>query len=81
MANATWWNLPDEKAARITEAAMLEFGTRGFSAGSLNVIASQAGIAKGSLFQYFEDKLDFFVTICEHVASEIERAVLTSVES
>ena len=43
---------------------MVEFGTRGFSAGSLNVIASQAGIAKGSLFQYFEDKLDFFVTIC-----------------
>lgn len=78
MANATWWNLPDEKRERITEVAMLEFGTRGFSAGSLNVIAAQAGIAKGSLFQYFDDKLDFFVTICEHVASEIERAVLTT---
>ena len=78
MANATWWNLPDEKRARITEAAMVEFGTRGFSAGSLNVIASQAGIAKGSLFQYFEDKLDFYVTICEHVASEIERAVIST---
>ena len=79
MANATWWNLPDEKRARITEAAMQEFGTRGFSAGSLNVIASQAGIAKGSLFQYFDDKLDFFVTVVEHVASEVGRAVLTSV--
>jgi AcrR family transcriptional regulator len=79
VANSTWWNLPDEKRARITEAAMQEFGTRGFSAGSLNVIASQAGIAKGTLFQYFDDKLDFFVTVVEHVASEVGRSVLTSV--
>ena len=80
MANATWWNLPDDKRARITEAAMEEFGTRGFSAGSLNVIASRSGVAKGSLFQYFDDKLDFFVTICEHVTTEIGRAALATVD-
>jgi AcrR family transcriptional regulator len=74
--SATWWNLPEDKRARVTDAAMCEFGTRGFSAGSLNVIASEAGIAKGSLFQYFDDKLDVFVTICEHVSSRVERAVL-----
>ena len=59
---------------------MCEFGARGFSAGSLNVIASEAGIAKGSLFQYFDDKLDVFVTICEHVSSRVEGAVLEVVD-
>jgi AcrR family transcriptional regulator len=77
---ATWWNLAEHKRARVIEAAMREFGSRGFSAGSLNVIANEAGIAKGSLFQYFDDKLDMFVTICEHVSSQVEGAVLGALD-
>ena len=80
MPTATWRNLPADKRARITDVAMQEFGARGFSAGSLNVIAKQAGIAKGSLFQYFDDKLDLFVTICEAGAADIEEAVLAGVD-
>lgn len=80
MAKQTWWNLPADKRARIIEEAMKEFGTRGFSSGSLNVIADRARIAKGSLFQYFDDKLDFFVTVCDHVASEIGRSVLATID-
>jgi AcrR family transcriptional regulator len=76
MPTATWRNLPADKRARITDVAMQEFGARGFSAGSLNVIAKNAGIAKGSLFQYFDDKLDLFVAICEAGAADIEAAVL-----
>jgi AcrR family transcriptional regulator len=78
--SATWWNLAEDKRTRVIEAAMCEFGARGFSAGSLNVIASEAGIAKGSLFQYFDDKLDVFVTICEHVSLQVEGAVLGVVD-
>jgi AcrR family transcriptional regulator len=80
VARATWWNLPEERRARVTKAAISEFGRRGLSAGSLNVIAREAGIAKGSLFQYFDDKVDLYVTICEHVTSEIEHAVLSGVD-
>ena len=80
MPTATWRNLPADKRARITDVAMQEFGARGFSAGSLNVIAKQAGIAKGSLFQYFADKLDLFVTICDAGAADIEEAVLAGVD-
>lgn len=80
MPRATWWNLPEARRARVTEAAIYEFGRRGFTAGSLNVIASEADIAKGSLFQYFDDKVDMYLAICEHVSSEIERAVLRGVD-
>jgi AcrR family transcriptional regulator len=76
----TWWNLPEDKRRRVTEAAMVEFGRRGFSAGSLNVIARDAGIAKGSLFQYFDDKLDMFVTICEAGIGSIRDAALDGID-
>jgi AcrR family transcriptional regulator len=59
---------------------MVEFGRRGFSAGSLNVIARDADIAKGSLFQYFDDKLDMFATICEAGISTIRDAALEGVD-
>lgn len=80
MPKDTWWNLPAEKRQSVTHAAMAEFGARGFSAGSLNVIAREAGIAKGSLFQYFEHKLDFFTTVAEDLSSTVEAAVLNDVD-
>lgn len=80
MPTETWWNLPEEKRTRITDVAIAEFGARGFSAGSLNVIAREAGIAKGSLFQYFEDKLDLFATVCEEGSSRIEAAAIGGVD-
>lgn len=80
MPTDTWWNLPAEKRDRITHAAMVEFGNRGFSAGSLNVIAREAGIAKGSLFQYFGDKLDMFASICDAASAVIREATLEGVD-
>ena len=49
----------------MVEAAEAEFGAHGFSRGSLNVIARRAGVAKGSLFQYFADKRDLFAFIAD----------------
>lgn len=80
MPTETWWNLPEDKRRRITDVAMAEFGTKGFSAGSLNVVAREAGIAKGSLFQYFEDKLDFFATVCEAGSARIEDAAIGGID-
>lgn len=80
MPKDTWWNLPIEKRERITRAAMVEFGQRGFSAGSLNVVARESGIAKGSLFQYFDDKLDLFSTICTCASDDIRAAAVKGVD-
>jgi AcrR family transcriptional regulator len=73
---ATWQNLPEAKRARVLEAAMREFGTQGFSAGSLNVVARDAGIAKGSLFQYFADKGDLFAYVCDAVSLRVRAHML-----
>ena len=58
MPTVTWARVDPSRRAAVVEAAEAEFGAHGFSQGSLNVIARRAGVAKGSLFQYFADKRD-----------------------
>ena len=75
MPRPTWDNLDERRRERVLHAAMAEFGRRGYSGGSLNVIAREAGVAKGSLFQYFEDKFDFFAHVAEQTSVTIYAAL------
>jgi len=75
MPRATWDNLDERRRERVLHAAMAEFGSRGYSAGSLNVISREAGVAKGSLFQYFEDKFDFFAHVAEQTSLTVYAAM------
>ena len=65
MPTVTWARVDASRRAAVIEAAEAEFGAHGFSQGSLNVIARRAGVAKGSLFQYFADKRDLFSYIAD----------------
>ncbi len=60
MPTVTWSRLDGDRRAAVVAAAEAEFAAHGFSRGSLNVIARTAGVAKGSLFQYFADKRDLY---------------------
>jgi AcrR family transcriptional regulator len=64
----------------VLDAAMREFGRHGFSGGSLNVIAREAAVAKGSLFQYFDGKLDLFGHVCDvtsrRVRADLEKQIV-----
>ncbi|MQY06671.1 TetR/AcrR family transcriptional regulator [Actinomadura macrotermitis] len=79
MPTSTWYRLNVAKRERVLEVAMREFGEHGYSTGSLNTIAREAGIAKGSLFQYFSDKLEFFAFVCDEasrrIREEMERRI------
>jgi AcrR family transcriptional regulator len=68
---STWFRLDDAKRQRVLQAAMQEFGEHGYSTGSLNTIAREAEIAKGSLFQYFADKQEFFAHVCDEASRRI----------
>jgi AcrR family transcriptional regulator len=80
MPKATWRNLASERRERVLHAAMAEFGAHGYSGGSLNTIAREAGVAKGSLFQYFEDKFDFFAHVAEETSLNIYAALAPHLE-
>ncbi|KAA8961786.1 TetR/AcrR family transcriptional regulator [Mycobacterium sp.] len=75
MPTVTWARVDPARRAAVVEAAEAEFGAHGFSRGSLNVIARRAGVAKGSLFQYFADKRDLYSYIAD-VASQRVRSYM-----
>ncbi|MGO4258543.1 TetR/AcrR family transcriptional regulator [Marmoricola sp. RAF53] len=75
MPTGTWERLPASRRAAVTEAAEQEFAERGFSQGSLNTIARTAGVSKGSLFQYFDDKADLFTYLAGLVSVRIRAAM------
>ncbi|WP_332237036.1 TetR/AcrR family transcriptional regulator [Sporolactobacillus sp. KGMB 08714] len=70
MPKATFYNLSDEKKDRIFDAAMQEFSARSFGEASLNQIIKNAGIPKGSFYQYFDNKEDIYLYMIEVISKE-----------
>lgn len=64
MPKQTFLNLPDEKKEKIIDAGLREFSDKGYREASTNIIVENAGIPKGSFYQYFNDKKDLFLYIC-----------------
>ena len=48
------------KRRRILEAALEEFALRGFGAARMEDVARRAGVGKGTLYLYFDDKESLF---------------------
>ncbi len=65
MPKQTFLNLPEEKRETIMNAAVEEFAEYGLENASTNRIVKNSGIAKGSFYQYFEDKQDVFTYMLE----------------
>ncbi|WP_409181180.1 TetR/AcrR family transcriptional regulator [Amycolatopsis sp. VS8301801F10] len=79
MPTGTWERLPEQRRAAVLAAAEAEFAARGFSGGSLNTICREAGVSKGSLFQYFTDKADMYVHLAELASARIRAAMETEI--
>lgn len=60
MPRPTFSHLPAEKRARVVAAALAEFAASPYDEASINRVVRAAGIAKGSVWQYFDDKFDLF---------------------
>ena len=61
MPKETFENLPSEKRERFIDAALEEFAANDYRDASISRIAGKAGIAKGSVYQYFADKKDVYL--------------------
>jgi AcrR family transcriptional regulator len=78
-ALVTFRHLPPDKQARVLDAALAEFADQGYQAASLNRVVAQAGIAKGSLYQYFPNKEGIFHYLFQY-ALKLVRRTLTAVK-
>ena len=61
MPKDTFFNLPEEKRERVIQVALEEFAQHGYAQASVSRMVRRAGIAKGSIYQYFDDKKDLYL--------------------
>jgi len=69
--NTQFMNLDENKSKKIIDAAMNEFIRSGYERASTNVIVKEAGISKGSLFNYFTNKKGLYLFLLDHSVSVI----------
>lgn len=61
MPKDTFLKLNDEKQERIIRSAVSEFNKHGYEKSNVSEIAKSAEVAKGSIYQYFENKRELFL--------------------
>lgn len=66
MPTQTFQNLSDEKKNTFLNACFEEFTLKGYESASLNSIVRKTGIAKGSIYRYFENKRDLYFYLIKH---------------
>ncbi|MGB7414694.1 MAG: TetR/AcrR family transcriptional regulator [Thermosynechococcaceae cyanobacterium] len=70
MPTRTFFNLPDEKRQKFLEVAIAEFAAHDYNTASITKIVATANIAKGSVYQYFEDKKGLYLYLIEFATEE-----------
>lgn len=81
MASNTFNNLPKEKKERIINAAVKEFSRVPLEKALISNIIKDAGIPRGSFYQYFENIDDLFVYIIDGIFKKIRKDVVSLVET
>lgn len=71
MPTKIFFELNDEKRNKIIEICIVEFSQYGYTNSSTNRITQNAGISKGSLFQYFQNKEELYFYILDMVTMEL----------
>ncbi len=75
MARSRFDSLEPRRREAILGAAADEFAERGYAGASLSRIIERAGISRGSLYYYFSDKEDLFVTTVQEAVRRLVEAV------
>jgi AcrR family transcriptional regulator len=65
MPKPTFLKLPKAKRRRFLRAALKEFAAHDYDAASVSRVVASLGIAKGSLYQYFDGKQELFLHLID----------------
>ena len=75
MPKQTFLNLPEKKKKKILEAAKNEFSRVSVTEASINNIVTEANIARGSFYQYFESKEDLLIFMIDKASERVKDKV------
>jgi AcrR family transcriptional regulator len=70
MPRDTFNNLTEKKRNLIEKAAIREFAGHGYEKASISRIVNNCKIAKGSFYQYFDDKKDLFLYLVKRTSEK-----------
>ncbi len=65
-AQPRWQRRADARPQELLDAALAEFVERGYAATRLEEVARRAGVAKATLYLYYENKLELFKAVVRH---------------
>lgn len=68
----------EEKRNKILDTAIVEFAEHGFESANINNIALNSGVSVGSMYKYFDNKEDLFLTII-HYGVETLKTILSGI--
>lgn len=74
MPKPLFFELEAPKRNRITEVMLEEFANYSFNESSTNRIVKEAGISKGSLFKYFDNKEDIYFYLVDSILQDFIEA-------
>lgn len=80
MPTSTFFNLPEDKKNKILKAANKEFEGVPIEQVSIKNIVESAEIARGSFYQYFEDKEDLFQYIMSAKMGNMQNKLIEMIE-
>ncbi|UCG11751.1 MAG: TetR/AcrR family transcriptional regulator [Deltaproteobacteria bacterium] len=69
-----------EKRERILEAAARVFAMRGYNRTLIANIAAQAGVGKGTVYEYFDSKADLFFAVFEWFNDQLATKALVQIQ-
>jgi AcrR family transcriptional regulator len=68
-------NHQQEMRDAILDAAMRAFNEQGYAKATMDSVAREAGVSKGTIYNYFESKRDVFVQILERISNRDEQGL------
>lgn len=71
MPSTTYNKLDSDKQDKFYRVALSEFSTNGYHRASITKIVNTLGIAKGSVYQYFDDKYDLYLYLLASSAEKL----------
>jgi AcrR family transcriptional regulator len=66
---------PDARRRQLLTAATTVFASRGYRAAGISDIVSEAGVARGTFYLYFESKAQVFLAIADDFYDRLEMAI------
>ena len=81
MPKSTFFNLPEEKRKKIIDCAKKEFSKYSFYDVSIKRVIKDAGVSRGSFYQYFENKEDLFIYLLDSFKDKVIETVKNKIDT